>query len=113
MASINYLAMYNFLVFTANMASRKTLLFLLAVFSEFLLLEAVIINSSRGETNVVCIEAARNALLKFRDGLKDPSGRLSSWVGTDCCTWQGVGCNNQTGNVMKLDLKTLRFKRGL
>lgn len=107
MASINYLAMYNFLVFTANMASRKTLLFLLAVFSEFLLLEAVIINSSRGETNVVCIEAARNALLKFRDGLKDPSGRLSSWVGTDCCTWQGVGCNNQTGNVMNLDLRNI------
>ena len=66
MASINYLAMYNFLVFTANMASRKTLLFLLAVFSEFLLLEAVIINSSHGETNVVCIEVERNALLKFK-----------------------------------------------
>ncbi|WJZ81603.1 hypothetical protein VitviT2T_001438 [Vitis vinifera] len=62
---------------------------------------------SRGETNVVCIEAARNALLKFRDGLKDPSGRLSSWVGTDCCTWQGVGCNNQTGNVMNLDLRNI------
>ena len=47
----------------------------------------------------------RQALLKFREGLKDPSNGLSSWVGQDCCTWFGVGCNNQTGNVIKLDLK--------
>ena len=52
-----------------------------------------------------CIEMERQALLKFREGLKDPSNGLSSWVGQDCCTWFGVGCNNQTGNVIKLDLK--------
>ena len=31
---------------------------------------------------------------------------FSSWVGQDCCTWLGVGCNNQTGHDIKLDLKS-------
>ncbi|GLT41620.1 hypothetical protein SLA2020_156690, partial [Shorea laevis] len=47
----------------------------------------------------------RNALLKFKEGLKDPSGRLSFWVGNYCCTWPGVGCNRQTRHVTKLDLR--------
>ncbi|XP_059439562.1 receptor-like protein EIX2 [Corylus avellana] len=52
-----------------------------------------------------CSEVEREALLGFKDALIDPSGRLSSWVGEDCCTWIGVGCNNITQNVVKLDLR--------
>ncbi|KAF9619557.1 hypothetical protein IFM89_007384 [Coptis chinensis] len=53
-----------------------------------------------------CHENERQALLDFRQGvIADPFNRLSSWVGQDCCKWQGVGCNNKTGNVVKLDLR--------
>ncbi|XP_038975004.1 receptor-like protein EIX1 [Phoenix dactylifera] len=47
----------------------------------------------------------RNALLGFKAGLKGPTNRLSSWVGDDCCTWEGVACDNRTGHVVKLDLQ--------
>ncbi|KAL6350644.1 hypothetical protein AAG906_025574 [Vitis piasezkii] len=93
------------------MASWKTTLllltlFLLSLFLELLLAQATIINSIDGGMNKGCIEVERKALLEFKNGLKDPSGWLSSWVGADCCKWKGVDCNNQTGHVVKVDLKS-------
>ncbi|VVA37878.1 PREDICTED: LRR receptor [Prunus dulcis] len=54
--------------------------------------------------NVGCIDIERKALLKLKQGLTNPSNRLSSQVGEDCCKWSGVGCNNITGRINRLDL---------
>ncbi|THG14255.1 hypothetical protein TEA_018134 [Camellia sinensis var. sinensis] len=52
-----------------------------------------------------CIENEKQALLKLKQGLTDPSSRLPSWVGENCCTWSGVTCNNKTRNVIGLNLR--------
>ena len=90
----------------ANMNTTFVLLNLLylLLITESISLEALPSNSIAVNANVRCIEIERVALQKFRKGLKDPFNRLSSWVSQDCCNWEGIGCSNQTSNVVKLDL---------
>ncbi|XP_059639986.1 receptor-like protein EIX1 [Cornus florida] len=53
-----------------------------------------------------CLESERQALLRFKQDLIDPSNLLSSWGGEwDCCKWTGVVCDNLTGNVKGLHLR--------
>ncbi|KAF8035540.1 hypothetical protein BT93_C1540 [Corymbia citriodora subsp. variegata] len=51
-----------------------------------------------------CFESEREALAKLKGGLTDPSGRLASWVGKDCCKWRGIACSNLTGRVIEINL---------
>ncbi|CAI0441620.1 unnamed protein product [Linum tenue] len=52
-----------------------------------------------------CGQDERDALLKFKADLEDPSSSLSSWVvQRDCCLWSGVVCDNVTGHVTELHL---------
>ncbi|KAJ4773745.1 Leucine-rich repeat (LRR) family protein [Rhynchospora pubera] len=54
-----------------------------------------------------CSVTDRAALLDFKASIvRDTTGILSSWVGTDCCDgWEGVDCNPQTGRVTSLQLE--------
>ncbi|CAD5183937.1 unnamed protein product [Musa acuminata subsp. malaccensis] len=54
----------------------------------------------------------REALLDFKAGIHDTHNRLSSWVGQDCCAWEGVICGATTGHVVMLDLRNT-FDRAL
>ncbi|KAF9604343.1 hypothetical protein IFM89_006350 [Coptis chinensis] len=50
----------------------------------------------------------RTALLSFKAKiLKDTTGVLSSWVGSDCCAgdWEGIQCNPKTGRIVTLQLQ--------
>lgn len=56
--------------------------------------------------DVMCRERDRAALLMFKNDLRDPAGRLSSWRGgANCCEWAGVVCDNTTGEVYEIRLR--------
>ncbi|KAG6492942.1 hypothetical protein ZIOFF_047913 [Zingiber officinale] len=52
----------------------------------------------------LCIEKERRALLCMRSGFPDVDRWLSPLKGDECCSGEGVGCNNITGHVIELDL---------
>ncbi|ESR37404.1 hypothetical protein CICLE_v10027808mg [Citrus x clementina] len=59
-----------------------------------------------GNSYVGCTDSEREALLKLKQDLKDPSNRLGSWVvDGDCCKWAEVVCSNLTGHVLQLSLR--------
>ncbi|KAL5987573.1 hypothetical protein ACLOJK_035322 [Asimina triloba] len=51
-----------------------------------------------------CYPHEKEALLSFKSSLADPSGRLSTWQGEDCCNWHGTRCYNSS-HVVSVDLR--------
>ncbi|KAL9323998.1 hypothetical protein ACSQ67_008855 [Phaseolus vulgaris] len=60
-------------------------------------------------SHVKCREKERQALLNFKQSVEDQYGMLSTWKddenNRDCCGWEGIECNNETGHVEMLDLR--------
>ncbi|KAF5808295.1 putative leucine-rich repeat-containing, plant-type, leucine-rich repeat domain superfamily [Helianthus annuus] len=63
-------------------------------------------SSKQNSEPVLCIDAERQALLRFKHGLTDETHRLASWVAEnkDCCNWYGITCDNSTGHVHRVHL---------
>ncbi|KAK9063946.1 hypothetical protein SSX86_017818 [Deinandra increscens subsp. villosa] len=73
----------------------------------FSILLSVITYTCLGVQNstISCHEQERLALIEFKHNVKDDFKVLSSWVGTDCCSWKGVLCDGATGYVVTLHLR--------
>ncbi|PSR93446.1 LRR receptor-like serine/threonine-protein kinase [Actinidia chinensis var. chinensis] len=78
------------------------------LFLQFLIIATLNLGSScYANIDVACLESEKRALLSFKQGLEDPSNRLSSWgVEDDCCEWAGVVCDNSTDHVRELHLQS-------
>ncbi|KHN14053.1 LRR receptor-like serine/threonine-protein kinase ERL1 [Glycine soja] len=74
-------------------------------FDILLIAFSLLSSTSSCYSSLGCNEEERQALVNIKESFKDPSSRLSSWEGSDCCQWKGVACNNVTGHVVKLDLR--------
>nr|XP_023875823.1 receptor-like protein EIX2 [Quercus suber] len=93
----------------ALIMGRRSHKLLYAIFTLLLHLKPALgFISKVGDDNVWCIERERQALLEFKEKLIDNTNMLSSWGSEDakknCCSWEGVQCNNQTGHVLELHL---------
>nr|XP_027068237.1 receptor-like protein EIX2 [Coffea arabica] len=76
-------------------------------FSVFLLVAIILHCSSSKTVNATCYASEKQALMDFKKDLKDPHGRLSSWIhDVDCCKWEGVVCSNRSGRVIQLHLQS-------
>ncbi|XP_028799929.1 receptor-like protein 34 [Neltuma alba] len=59
----------------------------------------------RTSYEVQCLPSERDALLKMKSHLSDPSNRLTSWsLHANCCSWAAVTCHNITGHILELHL---------
>ncbi|XP_054816927.1 receptor-like protein EIX2 [Prosopis cineraria] len=75
-----------------------------------LLLLTLLINHlclCKASDQVLCISSEQQALLNFKNHLLDPSSRLASWSkDTNCCNWTSIVCDDVTGHILQLHLKT-------
>ncbi|KAL1289571.1 hypothetical protein HN51_057985 [Arachis hypogaea] len=69
----------------------------------------IIVIIGHGSKAKACLEVEREALLKYKAFLKRPAS-LSSWINdsnSDCCGWERVTCDPDSGHVTHLSLQFL------
>ncbi|KAL3508403.1 hypothetical protein ACH5RR_027804 [Cinchona calisaya] len=98
------------MMFPKNVFQFNSLLFLAIILCFFTMNSNVGKSSNVGKMNIKCIENERRALLKLKAEIVDGFGLLTSWRAgaeedDDCCLWQRVGCDNETGHITMLDLR--------
>ncbi|PIN21129.1 Leucine-rich repeat protein [Handroanthus impetiginosus] len=72
----------------------------------FMLVGFSLSSDHRQNLSGLCIESEKAALLNFIQGFNPPA-RFTSWrAEEDCCKWKGVACNNRTGHIHTLDLRS-------
>ena len=60
-----------------------------------------------------CLKEEREGLMRLKEAFNYPNGHsLPSWSNltsfSDCCTWEGVQCDNSTHRVISLNLNYAR-----
>ncbi|KAL9861837.1 Receptor-like protein 11 [Arabidopsis thaliana] len=61
-----------------------------------------------------CRHDQRDGLLKFRDEFPIFESKSSPWnKTTDCCSWDGVTCDDKSGQVISLDLRSTLLNSSL
>ncbi|QCD94645.1 LRR receptor-like serine/threonine-protein kinase FLS2 [Vigna unguiculata] len=80
---------------------------LLSVFVLLIKVSVLGLNSPSESSYVKCKEREKQALLNFKLSVEDYYGMLFTWRddNRDCCKWEGIECNNETGHIEKLDLR--------
>ncbi|XP_054817516.1 receptor-like protein 15 [Prosopis cineraria] len=73
---------------------------------------AVIIILGFNDGSEACLEEEREALLKLKEAFNHPNSTfLPSWnnlTRSDCCSWEGISCDNSTQRVISLLLDYVR-----
>ncbi|PWA95768.1 leucine-rich repeat protein [Artemisia annua] len=69
---------------------------------------SILTDNCLGARNITatCYKQERLALVNFKNSVKDDHGMLSSWVGNNCCQWESVTCDTDTGTVVSLHLRS-------
>ncbi|VAH73233.1 receptor-like protein 7 [Triticum aestivum] len=70
-----------------------------------LICSSSIVVAAKHNTAVLCHPDQASSLLQLKQSFIDVDAKLASWrAGSDCCHWEGVTCDRDSGRVISLDL---------
>ncbi|KAM6586406.1 hypothetical protein CsatA_009011 [Cannabis sativa] len=93
---------------SVSMTIHVTTIIMFFMFLAKVALMGNVFGNGVGESNILCHETEKQALLSFKKDLVDDYNKLVSWNVSeeeDCCKWAGISCNALTGHVSKLSLR--------